>query len=182
MAVTARTYTYDDLAHTPDDGQRYEIIGGELIVSPAPLLNHQAVAGTLFMWLRLFVSTHRLGEVYGAPTDVRLTPYNTVQPDMLFIAQGRLDIRRRAYVDGAPDLVVEVLSDRTRRVDLVQKRALYAMAGVPEYWIADIDARSLTMLTLVEGQYQMIEQDEDVARSLIVPGFEIAVADVFALV
>lgn len=180
MSVAHRIYTYDDLANTPDDGRRYEIISGELIVSPAPRLDHQDVVGLLFMLLRLYVSADRLGKVYTAPTDVRLSPHNTVQPDILFVSRERLHICRPNYVDGAPDLIVEVLSDRTRGIDLVQKRALYAMAGVPEYWLVDLSDQTITVLTLVDGEYRELEEGDGIVRSLVVPGFEVAVVDVFA--
>jgi Uma2 family endonuclease len=182
MTVThPRIYTYDDLATMPDDGNRYEIISGELIVSPAPILDHQAVVGTLYVWLRTFVSRHQLGWVYTAPTDVRLSPHNTVEPDVLFISRDRGHIRRRAFVDGAPDLVAEVLSERTRGIDLVQKRALYAMAGVPEYWLVDLETRTVSVLTLNEGAYDAVEAGVDeLARSGVLPEFEVSVADLFA--
>lgn len=182
MLAAHRVYTHDDLADTPDDGNRYEIIGGELFVSPAPRLAHQEVIGRLNASLVIYVTARQLGIVYGAPVDVRLSPYNTVRPDIVFIAQDRLDIRRRQYVAGAPDLVVEVLSDRTRGIDLVQKRALYAMAGVPEYWIVDIDGRSVTGLRLVDGQYVEREQGAGLASSAVVLGFAVAVDDLFTLV
>lgn len=175
-----RIYTYDDLADMPDDGNRYEIIGGELIVSPAPILDHQEVVGALVMLLRMFVSEQRLGWVYTAPTDVKLSPYNTVEPDVVFISRARGHIRRRAFVDGAPDLVMEVLSQRTRGIDLVQKRALYAMAGVPEYWLVDLETRTVSVLTLKDGVYDATEAGpDDVARSVVLPGFEVKVADLF---
>lgn len=180
MAVAHRIYTSDDLADTPDDLNRYEIIGGELFAWPAPPLAHQEVLGALCVGLRLFADANRRGKIYCGLVDVRLSPHNVVQPDIIFIAQSRLGILRQAYVDGAPDLVVEVISDRTRRVDLVRKRALYAMAGVPEYWLVDVDQRSVTVLTLVDGEYQVVTQDADVTRSSVVPGFAIAAADVFA--
>jgi Uma2 family endonuclease len=182
MAVTHRIYTYEDLATTPDDGNRYEIISGELIVSPAPILDHQRVVNRLNVWLATFVWERRLGEVYTSPVDVRLSRHNSVQPDIVFISRERLHIQRRQYIDGAPNLVIEVLSDRTRGIDLVRKRALYAMAGVAEYWIADLTNRTLLVLTLVEGDYVEVEQRDGVARSLVVPGFEVAVEDVFASV
>ncbi len=181
MPVMDRAYTYDDLADTPDDGRRYEIIGGELFAWPAPPVAHQEVLGRLFVGLRLFADANGLGEVDGGLVDVRLSPYDVVQPDILFIARNRLDIRRDAYIDGAPDLVMEVLSDRTRRIDLIRKRALYTTAGVQEYWIADIDARSLAVLTLVGEEHRVVPLEGNVARSLVVPGFAIALADVFAL-
>lgn len=180
MSIAHRIYTYEDLATTPDDGNRYEIIGGELIVSPAPILDHQDVVSELLMLLRLFVSTNRLGRVFTSPIDVRLSPHNTVQPDIVFISRDRLHILRRAFVDGAPDLVIEVLSDRTRGIDLVRKRALYALTGVAEYWIVDLADRTVMVLTLVDGDYQVVEQRDGIARSLVVPGFEVVVADVFA--
>lgn len=179
MSVAHRIYTYADLASTPDDGNRYEIIGGELIVSPAPILDHQDVVGEFFMLLRLFVSTNRLGRVFTSPIDVRFSLHNVVQPDIVFVARDRLHLLRRAFIDGAPDLVIEVLSDRTRGIDLVRKRALYAMAGVQEYWIGDLADKSLTVHTLVDGDYQVVDQRDGIARSLVVPGFEVAVADVF---
>ncbi len=182
MTVTQpRIYTYDDLATMPDDGNRYEIISGKLIVSPAPILNYQAVVGLLTFWLTAHIRAHQLGWVYTAPTDVKFSPHNTVEPDILFISRDRGQIRRRAFVDGAPDLVVEVLSARTRGIDLVQKRALYAMAGVPEYWLVDLDARMVSVLTLNDGVYDVVEAGVDeLARSVVLAGFEVSVADLFA--
>lgn len=180
MSVVHRIYTYEDLANTPDDGNRYEIIGGELIVSPAPILDHQRVVMRLSTWLATYVWKHDLGEVFGSPIDVRLSPYDTVQPDIVFISRARLGTERRQYVDGAPALVIEVLSEGTRGIDLVRKRALYATAGVPEYWIVDLETRSILVLTLVDGMYHPVEQSDGIARSLVVPGFEVDVAEVFA--
>lgn len=181
MSVAHRIYTHEDLANTPDDGNRYEIINGELIVSPAPRIEHQSEVVLLISWLAPYVLSRQLGQVLCAPTDVRLSPHNTVQPDILFISTERLHILRSTYVDGAPDLVIEVLSNRTRSIDLIQKRAIYAMAGVLEYWIVDLENRTLTVLTLVDGQYQQAEQRAGITRSLVVPGFEVVVADLFAL-
>jgi Uma2 family endonuclease len=139
------------------------------------------VVNRLSTWLTNHVWDHDLGEVFGAAVDVRLSPHNIVQPDICFISRPRLGIEREQYVDGAPDLVIEVLSERTRGVDLVRKRALYEMAGVPEYWIVDLRNRTITVLTLVDGEYQGVAQSEGVVRSLVVPGFEVVIADVFAL-
>lgn len=180
MSIEHHIYSCEDLANIPDDGNRYEIIAGELIVSPAPTLDHQRVVVRLSAWLTTYVWEGHLGQVYPALTEVRLSPHNSVQPDILFISEERFHIPRRAFVDGAPDLVVEVLSDRTRGIDLVQKRALYAMAGVPEYWIVDLKDRTVSVLRLVDGQYDLIAAGNGIVRSLVVPGFELAVADVFA--
>lgn len=180
MSVVLRTYTYADLAEMPDDGNRYEIIGGELIVAPLPTTNHQRVANRLSTLLSLYVWDRDLGEVFTAPLDVVLSPYNTIQPDILFIAGARSHISDGRIIAGAPDLVIEVLSGRTRGVDLVRKKAMYATAGVREYWIADPVSRTLTLCTLVNGEYEPMEQADGMARSMVVAGFEIDVADVFA--
>jgi Uma2 family endonuclease len=108
----------------PDDGKRYEIIGGELIVSPVPTLDHQDVVGHLTVWLSMFVRERQLGEAYPSLTAVRLSPHNVVQPDALIVSRDRRQILRREYVDGPPDLVLEVLSDLTAGIDLVRKRAV----------------------------------------------------------
>jgi Uma2 family endonuclease len=138
------------------------------------------VVNRLSTWLTIHVWKHQLGEVFSAPVDVRLSRHNIVQPDILSISRERSGIARRQYVDGTPNLVVEVLSERTQGIDLVQKRSLYAIAGVPEYWIANLEARTLTVFTLVDGQYEVAAAEAGVARSLVVPGFEGVMADVFA--
>ncbi|MDQ3411561.1 MAG: Uma2 family endonuclease [Chloroflexota bacterium] len=181
MVVTTRIYTYNDLADTPDDGQRYEIIGGELFVSPSPILDHQRVLSRLHVWLANFVWEHELGEVLVGPTDVFFAETDVVVPDVLFVARDRSDLLHRRYVAGAPDLVIEVLSPKTRRRDLGIKKALCAAYGVAEYWIADPSAHTLEVWTLVEGGYELVEQTGDMVRSLVVPGFEVALADLFAL-
>ncbi|MDQ3692012.1 MAG: Uma2 family endonuclease [Chloroflexota bacterium] len=181
MAVTTRIYTYNDLAGTPDDGQRYEIIGGELFVSPSPILDHQRVVTRLGTQLYMYVEAHQMGEVFLGPTDVFFAETDVVVPDVLFVAGDRSDILHRRYVAGAPDLVIEVLSPKTRRRDLGVKKALYAAYGVAEYWIADPSARTLEVWTLVDGGYELVEQRGDLVRSLVVPGFEVARANLLAL-
>lgn len=180
MSVALRAYTYADLAAMPDDGNRYEIIGGELIVAPAPTTNHQRVVNRLSTLLTFHVWERDLGEVFTAPLDVVLSPYNTIQPDILFIAGDRSHITDGRTIAGAPDLVIEVLSGRTRGVDLVRKKAMYATAGVREHWIADPVSRTLTLFALVNGEYEPMAQADGTARSVTVSGFEIAAADVFA--
>lgn len=179
MSVTSRPYTYDDLTDTPDDGRRYEIIAGELLVAPAPSPDHQDFLGYLYARFRRFVMERGLGKVFIAPLDVRLTAYDTVQPDLLYIERARLGIKGDRAIDGVPDLVLEVLSNSTRGVDLVRKFATYATAGVREYWIVDPRQRTITVHTLVAGQYEPAAAAEEVARSVVLPGLEIVVADVF---
>ncbi|MDQ3693878.1 MAG: Uma2 family endonuclease [Chloroflexota bacterium] len=180
MSVALRTYTYADLAEMPDDGNRYEVIGGELIVAPAPTTNHQLVVTALTSLLWHHAVGQGLGQVFTAPTDVVLSPYNVVEPDIVFVSAARARMVSAAAITGPPDLVIEVLSPRTRGYDLVRKKAMYATAGVPEYWIADPDRRTLLVYTLVDGEYDEVETTGGIIRSLVVPGFELTIADGFA--
>ena len=134
-------WTYEDYRRLPDDRFRYEIIGGNLYMSPAPSTKHQLASVELTYALVSFVKKHNLGRVYEAPIDVILPDLaSPVQPDILFIAKERLDIVREQFIDGAPDLIVEALSPGSLRHDRHTKFQLYAAAGVKEYWIADPDA------------------------------------------
>jgi Uma2 family endonuclease len=129
--------SYEDYALIPEDGRRHEIINGVEIVSPAPRTRHQRLVGRLFVLLDAHVRRHSLGEVFVAPFDVLLSDHDIVQPDVLFVSDARLDIVDEANCKGAPDLVCEVLSEGTRRTDLLRKRQLYGRAGVAEYWALD---------------------------------------------
>ena len=120
MSTAVRLLTYDDLCQTPDDGNRYEIIGGELIVSPSPNLSHQDVLGYLHGTLWSYLQSHPIGKVVLAPFDVRLSPHDIVEPDMLFIRQDRLDLLESGrYAMGSPDLVVEVISPSSHKTEPV---------------------------------------------------------------
>ncbi len=180
MSLALRTYTYTDLAEMPDDGNRYEIIAGELVVSAAPTTNHQLVVTALTSLLWLYASDRRLGRVFTAPTDVVLSRYNVIEPDVVFVSADRLQIVGDKAILGPPDLVIEVLSPRSRGYDLVRKKAMYATAGIPEYWIADPIHHTLSIFTLRNGEYCQVEQAGDLARSLVLSGFEVMHSEVFA--
>src|SRR5436309_1125685 len=155
-AVGIRTLlTYEDYAALPADGRRYEIHRGELSVTPAPGTRHQAVRGNLFVVLHLHVKGRRLGEVFSAPTDCILAETTIVQPDMVFVDARRLSIISERGIEGAPTLVVEVLSPSTAQVDRGSKAQLYARHAVPFYWIVDPEARTIDAYSLVEGRYRL---------------------------
>ena len=157
MAVTKHApgrgnFTYEDLRHTPDDGQRYEVLEGDLIVSPSPKVKHQRVARWLF---ELLVRAERdgCGHVYTAPLDVVLSPRDVVEPDLLFIAQDRLAIITEDNVQGAPDLMVEIISEGSRKRDAITKRDLYERYGVRCYWLVDPEEETVRVFELKEGTY-----------------------------
>ena len=140
-------WTYDDYARLPDDGWRYEVIGGELHMSPAPNAEHQSIVAALVHLLREFVRQHDLGRVLVAPIDVMLPDLaSPVQPNVLLILKANLGIIRQR-VEGVPDLIIEVLSPGTARHDRYTKYHLYAEAGVREYWIIDPQAGAADIYT-----------------------------------
>lgn len=179
MATAPTIQTFDDLERMPDDGRRYELIDGVIIVSPSPSQAHQEVVWRLALPLQTFVRAGKLGRVYLAPFEIRLLGHQAVQPDILFVSNERLGILRENHAVGAPDLVVEVLSPSTRTFDEGRKLESYAAAGVREYWLADPISRVFRPLALDDGRYQPIRQAGAVVRSVVLPGLEIDVPSLF---
>lgn len=146
MAAPAQVrYTYEDWLSIPEDSSRlYEIVDGELFVSPPPRFRHQQVAMNVSWVLSTLSREHGLGEVVQRPIGVRLDVDTVVEPDVLFVSADRLDIiDREGAVLGAPDLVVEVLSPSNREYDRALKRKRYLASGVRELWIVDADASTV---------------------------------------
>ena len=150
-SAPVRGWTYEEFARLPDDGNRYEVIDGELFVTPAPSSIHQRVSARLGTELRVFATNqHRLGEVLYAPLDVILGEADYVQPDIIFLRKERGTLLTKRGIEGPPDLVVEILSPTTAIRDRTIKRERYARHGVPEYWIVDTVARRVEVYHLHE--------------------------------
>lgn len=143
-----RPLTAADLDAMPDDGHRYELIDGTLVVTPAPSRRHQLVSGRLFSLLDRACPPDLL--VLAAPTDVRLADDTVLQPDLLVVARGEFDDETRPL---RPLLAVEILSPSTRHLDRSLKRARYEAAGCPAYWVVAPDALELTAWELREDGY-----------------------------
>ncbi|HIC88572.1 MAG TPA: Uma2 family endonuclease [Anaerolineae bacterium] len=177
-------WTYEDYLRLPDDGWRYEVIRGVLRVVPAPREIHQRVSGGLFVALWSFVRDHQLGRVYEAPFEVILSDIATpVQPDILFISAERIEETITPQrVEGAPDLIVEILSPGNWLDDRREKFRVYEESGVREYWIVDPDGRVIEVFVLREGGYTLLGKwgSGEVARSEVLVGFEVAVDELFA--
>lgn len=138
-------FTYQDLVGLPSDGQRHEIVDGEHIVTPSPKTKHQQVSTNLAVALGLYLRQNPIGAIFVAPLDVALSNVDVVQPDLLYIARERAGIITEQNIQGAPDLVVEILSPGTRTTDEVFKRALYERAGVTQYWLVDPELELITI-------------------------------------
>lgn len=167
---------YEDYCRLPDDGKRYEIIDGAAHVTPSPVTGHQAISVRLTWHLYDHVVRHQLGTVLAAPMDVVLSRHDIVQPDILFISTARAGIITEKNIQGAPDLVVEILSE-DRAHDLITKRRLYARHGVAEYWI--VDPRHKTVLVhRRSGRTRFFRAPVSIRRTFsspLLPGFSLDV-------
>lgn len=147
--------TYDDYREMPDDGNQYQIIGGELYMTAAPFSRHQQTVRNIFRIIDEYTVQNDLGETYFAPFDVVFSMVDVVQPDILFVAKERLAIISEKNIVAAPDLIVEVLSDSTKNIDRNPKKNLYATQGVKEYWIADPEAQTIEQFILKNGKLEL---------------------------
>lgn len=141
MVDTARRWTRDQVLALPEDGNRYELFDGELLVTPAPSGLHQLAVSRLFVLLAAYVSVHRMGEVMVAPADLQLGGDHRSQPDIFVVPSVPPGRDWPSFPN--PVLVVEVLSPATARVDRFVKRLRFQRTGIPEYWIVDLDARTV---------------------------------------
>jgi Uma2 family endonuclease len=169
---------YEDFCGLPNDGKRYEIIDGELFVTPSPLTRHQLVVANLLYYLTDIVKRHDLGRVYPAPFDVVFSEHDVVEPDMLYVSKARRSVVTERNVRGAPDLVVEVLSEGTAKIDRTTKLKLYARYGVSEYWVIDPNECSAEIYRLVPGGYELsarLDSSQSLTSPLF-PGFSLILA------
>ena len=167
--------TYDEWLAWAPESRLSEWVDGEAIEFMPPTIRHQNVIGFLFSLLRLYVGVKRLGLVLASPVEVRLSARASREPDIVFVPTERLDRVERLRIDGAPDLVVEVISDDSVRRDRVTKRDDYAQAGVREYWIVDCrpGRERAEFLALDDaGRYREVPLDDAGRfRSPVIPGF-----------
>ena len=177
-----REWTYAEFARLPDDGKRYEVIAGELEVTPSPRPKHQNIAGALTEHLRPFVRRHDLGHIYPGPIDVLFAEGDYLVPDLVFVRRERLDTVTDRGIESAPDLVVEVLSPSTAVRDRTIKRERYAHYGVPEYWIIDSDRRRVEVYRLEEDADQPTHVKDRLRWQPVEGGpvLELNVAELFA--
>ena len=176
--------TYDDLLALPDDGLSHELIDGEHYVAPAPNLKHQIVSMRLSLAIGSFVELHDSGLFLAARCDVVFSPTDVVEPDLLFLSRERLELATEQNIQGAPDLVIEILSPSTRKRDEGVKRQLYERTGVREYWLADPARETVNVYRRTGEVFRLVaELSRDIAEILttpLLPGLEIPLARIFA--
>lgn len=182
VSPSGRKLGWEDFLLLPDDA-RYEILDGKLVMTGTPPIRHQRVAANLYDELRGHVREQGLGLVLFAPVAVILDPHTIVVPDLLFVSTDRNAIVGEHAIDGAPDLLVEILSPSTARRDRTEKLRLYSRFGVAHYWIVDADRRELLAFELpsrnVYGPARVLREDER-AEMKAPPGFQLDLSRVWA--
>jgi Uma2 family endonuclease len=146
-------FTYEEYRSLPDDGKRYELMDGDLFVSPAPTPLHQTVSRRLQFALMQALEVPGLAQIFDAPIDLLLAPTTVVQPDLVVVGAARASIITQRALEGIPDVVVEILSPGSLDRDQHIKRKLYERFVIPEYWVVDPDGGSLVVHRYHEGSY-----------------------------
>ena len=176
-------FTYEDYLRFPDDGNRYELIEGERFVTPAPSQKHQIVSMNLSYFLAHYLRRNPLGRVFAAPFEVLFSREDVVQPDLLYVSNERAGRLTAKNLAGAPDLVIEILSDGTRRTDETRKLRLYERWGVREYWVVD-PKRETARIHRRDGERLALAHELSTAagghlETPLLPGLAIPLGEVF---
>jgi Uma2 family endonuclease len=174
--------TYTDLELLPDDGLRHEIIDGEHYVTASPVTQHQRISRRLVVAFQSYLDAQPMGEVFYAPFDVVMSFHDVVVPDLIYISQSRAQLVTAKNLQGAPDLVIEILSPSTRSRDERLKRELYERAGVEEYWIIDPDRNVVLIYRRQDAHFLPPDTFDEsaVIETALLPGFELPLGDVLA--
>ncbi|MDZ7261665.1 MAG: Uma2 family endonuclease [candidate division KSB1 bacterium] len=180
---TSKDYlTYEDYLTFPDnDGIKKEIIEGELFMSPAPSIKHQRILRELSMLFHNFVKQNKVGEIFFAPCDVVFSDINIMQPDIIFISKNNYEILTDLNIQGAPDLIVEILSPSSSETDRIYKKHIYERFGVKEYWIVDQDKGASESGVRGGGKYRQLCKagKKDTVKSQLLEGLQIDLSSIF---
>jgi Uma2 family endonuclease len=180
--VKHRPLTVHDYMQLPEGTKKTELIEGDLIMSPSPKRFHQEIVGRIFGMIWAYLQVKPLGRVYASPFDVTLTDLNVYQPDICYFSKSRYASLTEQGADGAPELVVEVLSPGSVKHDLGVKKEIYARTGVEELWIIDPAKRTIAIYDLPDNSTApraTLTEGKTLATPLL-PGLKIKLRDVFA--
>ena len=175
------SWTYEDYAALPNDGHHYEIVNGVLVMAPAPTPEHQDIVLEIAAHLRTHIKLAGLGRVFPSPVDVDLGPNNVFQPDVVVVLNAHLDRVGAKKIVGAPDLVVEIMSPSSGVMDRIAKYAIYARAGISEYWVVKPEGKSVEVFVLEKGEYRSLGvfSKQQTLPSRVAPGLLVKVEQFF---
>ncbi|MFO1430330.1 MAG: Uma2 family endonuclease [Candidatus Competibacteraceae bacterium] len=178
-------FHYEDYQSLPESmSARYELLDGDLLMVPAPTVAHQRILRNLGFILQQFVREYDLGEILYSPIDVVFgagDDREIAQPDILFVDKTRSHIITPKEIQGAPTLIVEILSERTKTRDRTYKKVLYGRYGVREYWIIDPDDRTVEVYVPGATGFELSRKysRDEILTSDIFPGLQITLEEVF---
>lgn len=181
MNNTGIKLTYQNYLQITDDLNRHEIIDGEHYVTPSPGTRHQKISIKLSLMLYQWVERHSLGDVFNAPADVVLSETDVVVPDIIYVSRSRSSIITDKNIQGAPDLIIEILSPSTASRDMGIKKRLYEKYGVQEYWILDPDQETIAIFTLMSGRFSETPKltVKNELSSVLFPSLKIPLSSIF---
>ena len=164
-------WTYEMYAALPDDGHLYEVVQGVLMMSPDPEIAHQGIIQRISRYLDEQIFSTNRGLVFTGPADVVLASQKVVQPDVLILLENHLDRLKEKRIEGAPDLVVEVISPASLTYDRLVKHNLYEQGGIPEYWLVNPKEQSIEVFVLEMDRYRSLGsfRNEQIVQSRLIP-------------
>jgi Uma2 family endonuclease len=173
--------TVEHYRNLPETGPRYQLIEGDLYMAPAPNRYHQDISRNLEFILLNYLKDHPVGVLYHAPFDVYLSETDVFQPDIVVVLKANFGLLTDAGCEGAPDFVVEILSPKTRRLDLDNKKRVYNRHGVKELWIIDPEPRELLVYRFERGAGETAElfHQSDIVTSPLLPRLAVALEEAF---
>lgn len=172
--------TYKDYEQLPE-GAPYQLIGGELVMTPSPVPYHQLISWRIGFELGKFNESKKQGTILYAPMDVYLSETETYQPDIIFISNERTNIIGEKKIEAAPDLVIEILSESTAYYDLRLKKRVYEKSGVKEYWIVDPMEKTIEVYENINGEFKAFSQGQgkEIVKSKLLEGFSVEMEKIF---
>ena len=176
-------FTYADYKDFPEDGKRYEILEGRLLMIPSPFTPHQRVSGNLYVCLSNHVKSKNLGVVFHPPYDVVLSEINVVQPDIIYVSKENSRIITEANIKGTPDLLIEIVSKTSKKNDEITKKMIYAQSSVKEYWIVYPESKEIKVYVESEKGYILWKKfsNNDTVSTPALPNLNLNLAEMFVL-
>ena len=180
LGAPKKQATYADYLQTPEGG-KFQLIAGEILEMTSPSLYHQEILLNIISEFRHFLNKNIIGKVFVAPLDVYFSDTEVYQPDILILLIESFSKMKENKIEGAPDLVVEVLSPSTAYYDLKHKKSIYEKQGVKEYWIVDPMEKSVEIFENISGKLNSLGEfsKSESIQSKLIYGFEVGLESIF---
>lgn len=180
VAALPQLHTFEEFCELIEDGQKADLLDGIIYMASPDTLRNNDIQNFLYVLIKGFAERHQLGRAFTSRVACRLGKRNGPEPDVLFVSRENAERLKPTHVAGAPDLVVEIVSDDSVERDYIKKRVVYETAGVAEYWIVDPERETVLLLGLVDGEFHEKPIESGILRSSVLPGFWLDVKWLFS--